>query len=269
MSSVYIIPLVRVDPPERVTAQPLQKADKAYLMERTIDAASPYYRSLKYELERSYDMEVKTVYVNNNDLLSYLEKFREIFNAEQGHDRFVNLSTGNKITAVAGMIACMLWNGIPYYVRLGPKKATKSHPGNMPPIEYHPIYGIDYLPVFETAKPSADSMKVLSMINEAGGDISKKSLIERLQSSAYRMIPQYPPSATKSAPHSRLHAILDPLEKHWRCITIQARGRWSKVSLTEMGKEALRISVSEKTIDRYGSISCRRSGSIYFDKLSR
>lgn len=170
MKSVYIVPLSSLDPLERVTALPLQKADKAYLiLESRTDKASSSYHSLKYELERSYEMEVKTVYVNNNDLLSYLEKIREIFNAEQGHDRFVNLSSGNKITAVAGMIACMLWNGIPYYVRLGPKRETRSHVDG-PFQQYYPIYGIDYLPVFETATPSAGSMKVLSIINEAGGD---------------------------------------------------------------------------------------------------
>lgn len=241
MSRVYIIPLASVDHPEHVTALRLQKADKAYfILESWISAASSSYDLLKYQLEGWYGLEVKTVFVNNNHLLSYVEKFREIFNAEQGHNIYVNLSTGNKITAIAGMIACMLWKGIPYSVRPGPKNAKRSHvDGTF--LRYYPIYGVDFLPVFETAKPSADSMKVLSLINEAGGDISKKSLIEQLQSPAYRMIPQYQPWATKSAPHSRLHAILDPLEKKWKFITIRAKGRWSKVSLTEEGKEALRI----------------------------
>jgi hypothetical protein len=45
------------------------------------------------------------------------------------------------------------------------------------------------------------------------GKISKKELIEELRD--LKIIPVYPPSQSRSAPHSRLRAILDPLEKHW------------------------------------------------------
>jgi len=45
------------------------------------------------------------------------------------------------------------------------------------------------------------------------GKISKKELIGELRD--LKIIPVYPPSQSGSAPHSRLRAILDPLEKHW------------------------------------------------------
>ena len=55
------------------------------------------------------------------------------------------------------------------------------------------------------------------------------------------MITQFGPSQTKSAPHSRLRAILDPLEKHWHFVEIRSKGRKSEVSLTEQGTSALKI----------------------------
>jgi hypothetical protein len=42
--------------------------------------------------------------------------------------------------------------------------------------------------------------------------MSKKELIEELRD--LKIIPVYPRSQSRSAPHSRLRAILDPLEKH-------------------------------------------------------
>ena len=65
-------------------------------------------------------------------------------------------------------------------------------------------------------------MKVLATINSVGGKITKKALIERLQSKEYQMIPQFGPSQTKSAPHSRLRAILDPLETHWNFVEVRS-----------------------------------------------
>jgi hypothetical protein len=51
-----------------------------------------------------------------------------------------------------------------------------------------------------------------------------------------KIIPVYPSSQSRSALHSRLRAILDPLEKHWQFIEVRSRGRKSEVSLTEQGE---------------------------------
>lgn len=79
----------------------------------------------------------------------------------------------------------------------------------------------------------------LSIIDRAGGTMSKKDLIEPLQEAG--MIPRYQPSQPRSAPHSRLRAILDTLEIQWHFVQVHSRGRKSEVSLTEQGNNALRI----------------------------
>jgi len=80
---------------------------------------------------------------------------------------------------------------------------------------------------------------VLNVIEAKQGRTTKKELIEELR--ALKMIPTYGPSQPRSAPHSRLRAILGPLEDHWHFVEVRARGRKSEVSLTGQGRSALRI----------------------------
>lgn len=138
-----------------------------------------------------------------------------------------------------------LWKGTPYYAKLdystGNDWYKKTLDDWYKKSSFSKVIRTDFLPVYEIARPSPDSMKVLSIIHEARGIMSKKALFEKLQSREYQMIPEYSPSATRSAPHSQLRAILDPLEKHWGFVTVRARGRQSQVTLSEQGKGALRI----------------------------
>ena len=68
----------------------------------------------------------------------------------------------------------------------------------------------------------------------------QKEMIEELQE--LKIIPSFQQaSQPRNAPHSRLRAILDPLETHWQFVKVEARGRRSEISLTQQGKSALRI----------------------------
>lgn len=120
-----------------------------------------------------------------------------------------------KIISIAGMIACMLWKGTPYYAKLnyedgGPSVST----------ERRKVMETEFLPVYQINMPAPESLQVLSIIKEKNKvKISKKDLIEKLQD--LKIIPVYPPSQSRSAPHSRLRATLDPLEKHWQFIEVE------------------------------------------------
>ncbi|MDQ6666899.1 MAG: DUF6293 family protein [Thermoproteota archaeon] len=37
---------------------------------------------------------------------------------DQNSDIFVNVSTGSKVSSIAGTMACMIWKGTPYYARI-------------------------------------------------------------------------------------------------------------------------------------------------------
>lgn len=134
--SVIIVPLEDyLQPEEGVTAlRSLRRIEKIYLVFSSKESYGGLIASLEY-----YNIKVNPIPVNNDDIFCYLEKYREIFNAEQGNDIFVNLSTGNKIAAIAGMMACMLWKGIPYYVRLKPKVVLRTFMNELLPQSYYPI----------------------------------------------------------------------------------------------------------------------------------
>lgn len=232
---VHVSP-VGFDPQERVTAPLIEyRADKVYLVSKSKDdSAAHRLKQVRKALEKHPHIEVQDVYVNIWDLFSCLEKFRTIFDSEKGNHIHVNVSTGSKIISIAGMLACMLWRGTPYYAKLD---YDGSGPSSSP--EQRRVIATEFLPVYQINMPQPELLQVLSIVHGNGDRISKKELIEELQ--GLRMIPVYGPSQTKSAPHSRLRAILEPLENHWQFVQVDARGRRSQVSLTEQGKRALRI----------------------------
>ena len=232
---VHISP-VGFDPAGRVTGPLLEyRADRVYLVSKSkSDSASDRMAQVRKTLEKHRHIEVHEVYVNIWDLFSCLEKLREIFEKEKASHVFVNVSTGSKIVSIAGMIACMLWRGTPYYARLdydgtGPSASAASRQ----------VVGTDLLPVYEITKPTKQSLALLAIVAGAGGRMSKKQLIDRLEEA--RLIAPRQASETKSAAHSRLRAILDPLESHWHFVEVSASGRSSVVTLTEQGMSALRI----------------------------
>ena len=235
---IHIAP-IGFDPVQRIIS-PLtgQRADRVYLISRSQqgDPASEIVKQVETALAKHSSIELIHVYAEIWDLFSCLEKYRDIFLLEkEGNNHiYVNVSTGSKVLAMAGMLSCMLWDGTPYYAKLDYEDG-----GTAKNADKRKVIGTDFLPVYQIHMPSADSLFVVSTISKAGGMLSKKDLIENLQEA--KMIPHYLPSQPKSAPHSRLRAILDPLEKQWHFIVVKSKGRKSEVSLTEQGKSALRI----------------------------
>jgi hypothetical protein len=232
---VHIAP-VGFDPAERITVPLVEyRADKVYLVSRSKDDhASGKMKQIRKTLEKYQHINVSEVYLNIWDLFSAVEEYRKIFLSEKGNHIHVNVSTGSKIISIAGMISCMLWNGSPYYTKL-----DYDDGGASVSTDKRKVMQTEFLPVYQIAMPSPELLVVLSIVHKSNDRITKKALIEELQGE--KMIPVYPPSQPRSAPHSRLRALLDPLENHWKFIEVKSRGRKSEVSLTEQGKSALKI----------------------------
>ena len=88
-------------------SEPLIKmrADKVYLITYSSDnkTAKEYYNKILKELLQKYKhIKVEEVTINIWDLFECLEKFREIIKSEKGNHVYINVSTGTKITAIAG-----------------------------------------------------------------------------------------------------------------------------------------------------------------------
>ncbi|MCE7736978.1 MAG: hypothetical protein GPJ54_18985 [Candidatus Heimdallarchaeota archaeon] len=224
----------------RVT-EPLIKmrADTVYLVSyKNDDKAKEYYSSILNELSKKYNhIKIVEVFIDIWDLYECIEKFRDIIKNEAGNTTYINVSTGTKITAIAGMLSCMMWNAIPYYA---PVSYIKSEDDSVSHSELvgEPII----LPNYEINKPRAEYMLILHLIKQNGGKQKKFQLIQKLEEiDIIRLKDESKESLSKAAKHSQLRALLDPMENDWKYIKIKSAGRLSIVSITEQGETALKI----------------------------
>ena len=221
------------DQAERIT-KPLTelRADKVFLATHLNDSqiAKGILRQVKStvtsELPNTVIQEFR---VDLWSLDSCIKKFSEVFARELGNHRYVNVSTGSKPVAIAGMLACMLWGGSPYY--------TVLDYGRTPPRVMNTVF----LPAYSIRKPEPELMQVVQVLAESGGKMSKKELISILQEPKLGLIREYSEQNSKTAPHSKLRVYLNPLEQVWGFVETKAKGSRSEVTLTEKGWQALQV----------------------------
>ena len=223
----------------RVT-EPLVKmqADKVYLVSfQRDDSASKFFAQVKKKLSQDYEhIKIEEVFLNIWDLYECIEKFREIILKERGNHVYVNVSTGTKITAIAGMLCCMLWSATPYYAPVSYSKAKE------PEVQTEHVQDPDELPVYGINKPKPEYTFILNLLKENNGRMRKARLIDQLESAGIIGIRDESKSElTEAAKHSQLRAILDPMDSEWKYVRIEASGRRSEVFITPQGENALRI----------------------------
>jgi len=215
------------------------KADKVYLIcYQPDDAAKKYLAMIKEELSQKYrHIVIKEVFVDLWNLYDCVGKFREIIETEKANDIFINVSSGTKITAIAGMMVCMMSNAVPYYTGV-----SFVHSRRIEECETEILQNTDFLPVYSMNKPDRNMMFILDLLQKNGDKMKKSRIIDELKKNdTIKLKDEKKHILTKSAEHSQLRAILDPMENHWKFINVEARGRLSEVSLTDKGKAALKI----------------------------
>jgi CRISPR locus-related DNA-binding protein len=223
----------------RVT-EPLirMQADKVYLITSgEDDNAAKFFAQIKKELGQRYKhIKVEEVFLDIWDLYDCIQKFRKIILKEKGNHVYINVSTGTKITAIAGMLSCMLWGASPYYA---PVRYPSSKEIKLPTEQ---VLDPEPLPVYDIRQPTNDEMLVLSLLKSAGGKMRKSKLIEKLgDEKIIKIKDETVTKLTDAAKHSQLRAILDPMENKWKFVEVEASGRRSEVSITEKGETALKI----------------------------
>ncbi|TKX52073.1 hypothetical protein EXE44_19330, partial [Halorubrum sp. SS7] len=74
------------------------------------------YHETARQRVRDEGIRTETVECDIFNLFSSLGTIAEISNRLRDHNVYVNLASGSKVTAIGGMIACMVTGAIPYYV---------------------------------------------------------------------------------------------------------------------------------------------------------
>jgi len=214
------------------------KADKVYFILHEIDRGqSKFLNKIKKELgSKLPQIKTKPYYLDIWNLYSCIQKIKEIIEKEEGNRIFINVSTGTKITAIAGMLACMSWGATPYYVKfVNPAKSA------IDTIRKEEVTDRDDLPVFEINKPKSEHLKILSAIEKKGGKLKKKDLIKLLEE--MKIIPEKNEDnneLTIYAKHGRLRPLLYSMITEFGLIENDPERR-GRVCLTEQGEKALKI----------------------------
>ena len=219
------------------------KADRVYFIRFKDDKEGKhkkYFEFIKNELNSKLPgCEKIEKFGNLWDLYECIKLIREIIFEEKklGNHIYVNVSSGSKSTAIAGMLACMSWQATPYYVRLNYSKAKASKS-----LQKLPVAGIDDLPRYNIIKPNSEHLVVLNLLKM--GKKTKAELIDALDG---KIIKQKGPLKENSndlsihAKHGQLRTILEPMEKNYGYIQIDKHGRKSDVTITPQGRRTLEI----------------------------
>ena len=216
-----------------------------YLLTRAErDAAASFVAEIERRLARApWPIDVRVVRTDLWDVFRALASFRSIFAVERRADRAavdvlpirVNVSTGTKITAIAGTLACMLWKGEPYYVQV----SRAWYTGRTPRVAavHDVVDRVDPVNVYELRSPSRELVEVLEALARRGGALRKHELIRELRLD--RPGPDGGAAASPQAQHGRLRRRLEPLEHRWGFVRSEPSGPRGRVRLTEQGRLAL------------------------------
>jgi hypothetical protein len=233
---------------ERIT-EPLatERADRVYLVtRRDRDAAAPFVEEVARRLRKaSWPVDVRIVGTDPWSVFETLATYRAIFEAERRTARNapgvlpirVNVSTGTKITAIAGTLACTLWNGEPYYVQV----SRSWYSDRTPRVRsvHDVVVRVEPVNVYELRAPSRDLVEVLEALARRGGSLRKRELLREL--GLDRASPDGTPAASPQAEHGRLRRRLEPLEQRWGFVRTETTGPRARVRITEQGRVALAL----------------------------
>jgi len=224
-----------------------ERADRAYLLTRAgDDRAAPFVAEVRRRLVAADPrLDIRVAATEIWDVFGALGQFRRIFEEERRTEKHasavvpirVNVSTGTKITAIAGTLACMLWRGEPYYVQVSESWYSRMAPKVRTVNDV--VARVDPVSIYELRAPSKELVEVLEALGRGGGTLRKRDLIRALALDRARPgASGRPPSA--QAQHSRLRARLEPLEGRWGFVAADPGGR-GRVRLTDQGRLALAL----------------------------
>ena len=224
---VHVMPLGYEEERAYLSAERL-KADKVVLVAHP--DSDKYVSTVDTELTKR-GIEVEVERCNIFDLYSSLGTIAEQLHEHRREHVFVNISTGGKITAIAGMIACMVTGAEPYYVQAEDYE-TKIPKG---------IASIKSLPRYPIEAPDPQQIQILDYIKERQeeGDFPTKGDLIRFGEAAG--LPFISNHDVEDKGKYRLldSHIIHPLsEKGY--ITIEKSGRQKEIGLTKNGEGTLR-----------------------------
>jgi len=215
------------------------KADKVWLLyekDPKRDQAKPFREKVLAILKKK-GIQCKLAACTIDDLYDVLHVIKKVIDDEKKNELFINVSTGTKIEAIAGMMAAMIFkNGtsiVPYYA-VPERYETQEKPMS---------YGLKetiQLPDYRITLPDPELIKALAIIAEKEEGFKKKNLIERFQKDELISV-----GPKAKFPASSLHMSINKkyLERliELDLIISEGTGRKRKIKITPQGKNMLKF----------------------------
>ena len=221
---------------ERVTIPAIRmRADRVCLIYHEGDDPDErpgYYEDIHKDLEAAgIDVDDETV-CNIFDLYDTLRTVAELIQANRDHELYVNLASGGKVTAIAGMIACMVTSGAePIYVSASDYGQDKEVP------VAENVTSISRLPTYPIQAPARDSLKLLQYIVH-DGPVTKQECIEFAVAAGIDPLADYEGDGTRGLYRLLDSHLLDSLREDGYAKTYK-KGRNKYVEATEEGENTL------------------------------
>jgi len=217
-----------------------RKADKVYLMiheNPSEDKAGPFVEKIKKQLKKA-NIEVVTASHDRLDLYKIIKSIKEIIEEEKGNNVYVNLASGSKIQAIAGMMACMMFNKeknvVPFYVE------AKEYIGFKGQQSSSGIKEILDIPPYEIQIPEQKHIKALKIIKDNSGKLTKKEMAKLAYDEKIIIVKAEKENFTQARFASLDKNIIQPLER-WNFISVEKLGRNRVIKITEEGNNAAKF----------------------------
>lgn len=229
------------------------KADKVWLiLKKDVKEKieKPYLDKIYRELDRE-KIEYKVERSNIVDLFDALDIYRKIIEIEQTNEIFINVSTGSKIQAIAGMMSSMMFKTddisiesyyvepMSYTVELDEGQQMTTGCKNIYPL---PNYKID-----RPESKLVETLEIIERYKREGiqGRISKKDLINECKQRGLIQVKKESRNQ-QAAEHSQLNKkLIDPLIA-WGLVKKDGKGITGRIMITNEGKNMLRFLQTNK-----------------------
>lgn len=218
---------------ERVTTTAIEyRADKVVLIGHKEDGPQEKERlvSIREKLEEN-SIIVEETQCDIFDLYDSLGLIGELITEFEDDNVYVNVSSGSKITAIAGMIACMAIDATAYYAKA--RDYSMEAPEGIEFVQELPRYPIN--------APERQQVEMLYVVSEMTSKNLPPTKGKLIHVAEHLGMPFITNKGVQDKGKYRIidNEILDPMQEQGY-ITITREGRSKLIELTEEGENSLR-----------------------------
>lgn len=209
------------------------KADKVILLVTEEDDQSVECRDKVVSELESEGVEVEQIECDIFDPNESMKTISEVIYEHPEDDVKVNIATGSKITAISGMLACMLAGATPYYVK------AKDY-GDEPVSQG--VEDVIQLPAYPIEPPEEMFVRVLDYLDENEDEkVNIKNLIEFVHEEELDVVEGVERSNEMNIYDLVNDKIIEPLKSNGY-IRVRPIGGSKNLSLTSKGRQTLKFS---------------------------